>query len=316
VNSSSTEPHADTRRVGDLSPPALSVIVVTISPVGVLRQCLEALVAGTRSFDVEILVVTEQSRVGGSVMGLDAFKDVRWIMVPQGCTVPRMRSVGMERSHGALVALIEDDCVVEPGWCEAILSAQRAGGGVVAGAVEPGGYRRGLDWAVYFCDYVRFMLPFRAAPAAALPGNNVSFPRAALAVLPADAVYHFTEFQAYQHWRRTATPMRVDPAIRVRNAHAWSFADVTRVAYHHGRAFAGLRLARAPRSRRLMMAAATPLLPVLKVARLVRETVSRRRFVGRLVQALPWIVLFTASWSTGEAVGALFGAGNSAAKWR
>ena len=40
--------------------------------------------------------------------------------------------------------------------------------------------KRLIDWAVYICEYGKFMLPFPAGQAADLPGPNVSYKRAIL----------------------------------------------------------------------------------------------------------------------------------------
>jgi hypothetical protein len=57
-------------------------------------------------------------------------------------------------------------------------------------------------------------------------------------------------------------------------------------------------------------------LPVLKVARIMSDAISRRRLLGRLALALPWIGVFVVSWSAGEVAGCLWGPGNSPSRWR
>jgi glycosyltransferase involved in cell wall biosynthesis len=299
-------------------PPVLSIIVVSFNGERLLTRCLESLGIEAGPHDAEILVVADGDHPGGrpSDRLASTFSQVRWIDAPGGCTVPRMRALGIAASRGNIVALLEDDCVVQAGWCKAVLGAHRADGGAVGGPVEPGLYRRALDWAVYFCDYGRFMLPLGDGRAFALPGNNLSFTQAAFARLPAEAAHEFFEVFAHDAWQRECVPTRLEPAALVRNVNAWTLAHVTWIPYHHGRAFAGRRVAGQPLWRRARMGLLAAALPALKVSRVVREVVSRRRLIGPMLYALPWIVVLSTCWSLGESVGYLAGPGASPSKWR
>jgi hypothetical protein len=296
----------------------LSVVVVAFNDPPLLTRCLEALSLETRGHDVETLVVSNRQRAEDhlSEQPGSAFGGVRWIQVAPGTTIPRMRTMGIARSHGDIVALIEDDCVVQSGWRAALLASHRMPAAAVGGAVEPGPYRRALDWAVYFCDYGRFMLPLAAGPAVALPGNNVSYKRDSLRALPATLAEEFQEMFVHREWQRQGVPMRTEPAIVVTNVNSWTLAHLTVIPYHHARAFAGRRFGDQPLWRRGMMSLLALLLPALKILRIVRETVSRRRRFRALVLALPFIGVLETSWSIGESVGYLRGPGDSASRWR
>ncbi len=313
VSDSST----DTGALG-AQPPCLSVTVVSINSEALLTRCLVALTAQAAHDAIEIFVVADWHRPGGapSKRLRSRFPGVQWIEAPEGCTVPRMRSLAMDASRGEVVALLEDDCVVEDGWCRTLLAARGAPEVAIGGAVEPGPYRRALDWAVYFCEYGRFMLPLPSNGDPALPGNNVAYKRSALRQLTEGCEDGFYEVFVHWAWQKAGLLMRAEPALVVRNVNSWSLAHVTHSPYHHGRAFAAQRFADLPAWRRTGLGLLALLLPVLKVGRIVKDTVRRRRLVGRLVQALPLIALFTTSWSVGESVGCMFGPGNSPSKWR
>jgi hypothetical protein len=325
VSGSSTEPGSRADRA------LLSIVVVSFNGERLLARCLEALATEARLHPAETLVVRNRPRAGSLEDRLSsAFPGVRWVDTPPACTIPRMRSLGIAAAEGNIIALVEDDCLVQPGWCQALLTAYHATDGAdgapgscpdshtgaVGGAVEPRPYRRALDWAVYFCDYGRFMLPLDAGPAVALPGNNMSFTKAALARLPAESRDEFLEVSVQRAWQRTRVPVRADPAVLVRNVNEWTLAHVTSLPYHHGRAFAGRRVAGQPLSRRAAMSVLALALPVLKVTRVVGAVVSRRRLIGPLLVGLPWIVVWSTCWSAGECVGYLAGPGESPSKWQ
>lgn len=299
--------------------PGLSVVVASLNDGAVLMRCVKALVAQADAAKVEILVVRDVERSDGfdKAVAESRFPDVRWIEGPPGCTVPRLRSLGIAASRGEVVALLEDDCLVQEGWCEVATSVTTQGQYVaVGGAVEPGPYTRTLDWGVYFCEYARFMLPVPSVRSPPLPGNNMAFKRSALARLPADAREGFQEVFVQAEWRRAGLATSATDALVVQNVNSWQLGQVTSIPFHHGRAFAARRFRGKGTLMRVAIGLRTLGLPALKIFRLFGETISRGRLVGRVVLALPWVVIFTTSWSIGEAMGCVFGEGTSASRWR
>jgi glycosyltransferase involved in cell wall biosynthesis len=309
VNTSST----DATRAAT---PRLSVIVVSFNRQALLRQCLDALVSQATPA-VDIVVVRDRTASDNSrIDALRAsFPTVRWIDADAGCTVPRMRALGIDSTQSDIVGLLEDDCVVEQGWCQAALAAHATSDVAIGGAVEPGPYTRALDWAVYFCEYARFMLPLPNPPVA-LAGNNVTYKRAALNRASIRSRDGFFDVFVHWTWQQERQPMRNEHTIVVRNVNSWSRSHVTSVPYHHGRAFAGRRFERRSASRRIAFALLVPFLPAVKVARVAGEVIRRRRLLGPLIRAFPWLVLFMISWSVGEGVGTLAGPGGSGSRWR
>jgi hypothetical protein len=296
----------------------LSAVVASFSDGAILDRCLEALTARIGSGDAEILVVRDAGRTDGFDRSAAArrFPQVRFIDAPPGTTVPRLRTIGIAASRGEAVALLEDDCVVTSGWSEAAASVLATPHAAIAGAVEPGDYTRQRDWAVYFCEYARFMNPLPASGDAPLPGNNAAYKRSALEQLPADARDGFQEVFVQAHWRAAGLTTGASEALVVHNINSWPARQLTAVPFHHARAYAARRFDGRPLAARLPFALLTIALPLVKAARLAAETSSRGRLLGRLITAMPWVLLFTTSWSLGEAVGSLAGAGRSAAEWR
>lgn len=222
----------------------------------------------------------------------------------------------MSAARGDVVALTEDDCVVDTQWCGAVIRAHREPWVAVGGAVEPGEYTRARDWAVYFFEYGRFMLPFDQHESSVLPGNNVSYKRRALGETDLVQTEGFYDVSVHEAWRRQGLPMLITPALRVTNQNAWPRSYVTINPFHHGRGFAARRVAGQSWQRRVLLALLAPLLPILQVYRVIRLTAARGRLIAQLVRAIPWFVVFGTSWAAGELVGYLFGLGESAQHWR
>ena len=299
----------------DRGAPKLSVVVMALNTGATLARCLGALTKHAQREDVEILVVghdRERPENGSSALQ-ERFPEVVWLATPAHYTVPQRRSAGIARSHGPIVALLEDDCVVNDRWCASIIAAHRASPIAIGGPIEPGNYRTGLDWAVFFCEYSRFMPPFAGA-VPALPGNNVAYKRSALAGVMGDQGFY--EVFVHRLWQQRGHTLVADPSLVVYNTNARSCANTLRSAYHHGRAFASMRVEDGHPLRRSTYVAGALFLPPLQVARVVRNVLSRRRHVRALFRALPWVALFAASWSWGEFLGYLRGPGGSVNQWR
>jgi hypothetical protein len=267
---------------------------------------------------VDVAVVGDWNSDRGALVSLrEAFPEARWIAAPASATVPAKRWLGIASTSEDVVALLEDDCVVRPGWCRALRAAHGSQDVAIGGAIEPSSYERRLDWAVYFCEYSRFMMPF-AGRVTSLPGNNVSYKREALtrfgeAEWPAEGFY---EGDFHRRLRAEGLSLLADPALAVENVNSWRAAQVLGVPFHHGRAFAGRRLRGRAFWQRPCFAGFTIVLPALQVFRAIREVASRRRLVSKLISAMPWVLLFCISWSAGELVGYLSGEGKSPARWR
>ena len=293
--------------------PTLSVVVVSFNGAEILRACLEALAPEGAAEGAEVLAVCNwQDASGRSALERD-FPDTRWVDAQDGTTVPRLRRAGMAACGGEIVAILEDDCVIAPGWCRAILVAHRTRDVAIGGAVEPGPYRRGIDWAVFLCEYGRFMQPLPERPTTDLAGNNVSYKRAVLDELPGSDGFY--DVFVHQRWAKEGRPLRADATLVVRQTNFRTWHHVTGMPFHHGRGFAGSRFPGASWPVRAGASILALFLPLLSTARIMRLALERRRF-GRATQSFPWIVLFTASWSLGESAGYLLGPGDSLSRWR
>jgi hypothetical protein len=218
------------------------------------------------------------------------------------------------QSQGEIVALLEDDCIVSEDWCRGVIEAHQDDSSVaIGGPVEPDSYQKALDWAVYFCEYGRFMRPF-SGTVSALSGNNVTYKRGALTDVKDGSGFY--EVMLHWQWQQHGEALSAYDGLEIHNVNRWSLVNVTTSPYHHGRAFAGMRIRGQPWYRRLFFVGMSITLPLVQMMRQVRVVTSRKRYAWEFVRALPWIVVFLIGWSLGEFVGYLRGPGQSASYWR
>ncbi len=238
-----------------------------------------------------------------SVSDLAPFPGEARLLAAPGTDVAVLRALGARAVRGELVAFTEDLCQHPESWCAELLRAYMAGRRVFGGAIENGPFRAPSAWAAYFVEFGAFMPPLPAGPAHLLPGMNVAFERSLLADLTEPGL---CEPFVNGRLRKRGLLLIHEPALVVRLAKRFGVQDFARHCFRGGRTFARQRLEGARGEQRAAYALmAATLLPLFVTARAGGRVLSRRRARLRFVLALPWILLYAASWGLGEAAGAL-----------
>ncbi len=295
----------------------LSVIVISINSLAVLKRCISALKKQAVQEELEIIVVRNQDKINDDFMSLKGgFDSIKWVTAASSSTVPQMRCMGMSEAHGEVVALLEDDCIVDDNWKSAVMTAHQQDCIAIGGAVEPGNYSRGLDWAVYFCEYVRFMLPLPQGDVDALAGNNVSYKRTPLL----DIIGNLVDsgfYDVFIHWqlKQAGQSLKSEPSVIVYNENSWSWTHLLGVPFNHGRGFAAMRVENKQYWQHIPYLGIALFFPLIQISRIFAHLVNRRRYILKFIQFLPWIAMFSISWSAGEFVGYVSGPGQSLKKW-
>jgi hypothetical protein len=295
--------------------------VVTIVDGGdALEECLAALTTQDSPPPLEIIVPYDDSVA--EVAALAArFSDVRFL--PMGA-VPterpvqtpggqhelydRRRAVGLSAAGGGIVCILEDRGIPERDWARKVADLhERLPYAVIGGAVECG-VDASLNWAVYFCDYGRYQLPFEAGPRPYVTDVNISYKRTAVeSTRPLwEERYHETTV----HWQlaRDGETLFLTPDLVVwQRRRGLRVGKILRERVEWGRLFAYTRVKEASSARRIAFAVTSPLLPLVLFVRHTHMQMDKRVRFGRFVRASPLVALFLAAWSWGELVGYVTG---------
>jgi len=112
----------------------LSVVVAASNDLSALEKTLSSLRGQAETIDTEVIAVCNFD-----VKEKDEFEKqypfVKCVSLPEGTTVPELRTAGIYLSRGEIVALVEDYCVLDERWCAAIQKAHNSTHEVVGGAV-------------------------------------------------------------------------------------------------------------------------------------------------------------------------------------
>ncbi len=291
----------------------VSVVVIGYAPAALLSRCLAELREQQKGRgDTELLVVAHPEHQGTSFAPVRAqFPDITWVDAPVEHNVARLRGLGIARAMAPVIALLEGDCIPAAGWLDRLVTVEPVGG--VGGAIDPGNFRSGVDWAAYFCEFAPFMSPLPRVPKQ-LPGTNVVYRRAALP--PASLLEAEGLFETFLNADLGADALATDSGLVVHHERTWQLGLALATRFHHGRVFAALRVRGWPLSKRAPYLGLAVALPIVLIARVFGEVWRRRRLRGRAILTMPWIVALSASWALGEFAGYAAGAGSSLDKWR
>ena len=244
------------------------------------------------------------------------FPGLRRVIKPGGSPL-RLRFLAVQAARGEIVAITEDHCRPEPGWCAAAIAAHRAHpeAAAIGGSVENGATGRLIDWASFFIAHGPFLPPVgsREATSIALQAN-VTYKRSALAGLPPPPEGEMMELHVNSALRARGAVLRVDDSLRVVHDQSLGVRGTAAGHFHNGRSIAGLRIAYVSPWERFWRGAGSPALPLVLTVRSSRAVLALRRHRRTLARALPAMLLLASCHAAGELVGSLAGPGDSPAR--
>lgn len=285
-----------------------------------VRRCLRALVEQRLAPPLEIVVPYDESvkSIGelaaefGAVrfLAMGLVETARPVATPAGQheLYDRRRAVGLAATNGELVAILEDRGIPEPDWSAKVdrLHSQLPHA-VIGGAVECG-VDAPLNWAVYFCDYGRYQLPFPAGPREYVTDVNICYD--ARVLRETEALWRDRYHETTVHWeliRRGETLFLTPDFVVWQHRKRLRLGEVLRERFEWGRLFAYTRVRESPPVRRLAYAVLSPLLPLILLLRHTRIQAQKRVRFWTYLRVLPLVALLLAAWSAGELAGYVTG---------
>ena len=292
--------------------PRISVVIASVNGLGVILECLENLEALPERNEMEILVLDRRTDDTARTIAV-RFPQVTLHAGLTGKSIPELRWIGMRAARGEMIAVIEDHCMVAPGWAAEILRHVGTGFGVVGGPVENGSTERILDWAYFLAEYGPCMPPLEQGETDWVPGNNAAYRRSELP-LHEPVWANFWESFLQKELQRRGVRIFLNPAMLVYHKKSFQLGEMLEQRFCYSRSFAAMRAAQMPAGRRLLYAATSVLLPGVLLLRIFRCVLRKRRNLREFLLGLPVIVLFVLCWAAGEMTGCVAGPGDSLAR--
>ncbi len=296
--------------------PQLSVVVVTPDRFETVRKTVKHLRAQkVRSAIEVVLVAPSASDLALDAEELHGFHSHRIVEVGPIDSTARARAEGVRRASGWVVALAEDHSFPAPRWAEKLIEAHRAGWTAVGPVISNANPRSAVSWANLLIEYAPWLEGAVGGEAEHLPGHNGSYKREALLGY-GDRLEEMLDAESILHWDLRARGHRLYLEPRARTFHqnfSVPFASVP-LRFNGGRLFAAARARGWPAWRRALYTFASPLIPVVRAARITREVTKRKPLRRILPRVLPALFAGLAFDGLGEMVGYATGAGRSMAR--
>jgi glycosyltransferase involved in cell wall biosynthesis len=290
----------------------LSVVIASVNGMPYLGRCLDALAERAPGAEVVVADWTDEAT---RAEVRERWPSVKLLSFDEPKTIPELRATGVFAATAPVVALIEDHCLVAPGWADRLEAAHAGGHEVAGGPIRNVATGRIRDWAAFFCEYSAVMEPMPRGPVAGLPGMNVSYGPKALAEI--DDLLREGRWETWLHPRlqQRGFELWCEPDAVVEHDKDFDLGEFLSQRYHYSRSYAGMRNPDLG-ARRGLYAVGTPLLIPLLYARMAGNVFARRRSRRQFLLATPLVLLYITVWAFGEAVGYTFGGGRSLLKVR
>ncbi len=292
--------------------PVLSVIVLTPDVYDTVRQTIRHLAAQSLHAQMEVVIVGPPSvMLPSDDVALGAFQAVQRVSVAELRKGSAGYAAGVRRAAAPIVAFAEDHAYPARGWAEAIVRAHGDGWAAVGPVMANANPNGAIAWADFLLGYGPWLDPSPGGPVEYLPGHNSSYKRDVLLGYEPN-LETWLDAESTIHWdlRARGQGLYLEPAARTHHfnyslASAWLPAT-----YFASRTFAGRRIRGWSAARRLAFALGSPLIPLVRLGRCVRDF---RRSTPRpsVARVLPALATALAVSAVGEAVGYLFGPGDA-----
>jgi hypothetical protein len=299
--------------VDDPIGPAISVVIVTPDRFDSIRTTVRHLRAQSARDRLELVVVAPSAEhVADAEPELRDFPYCRVVEVGPITSTAHARAAGIRAASAPLVALAEDHSFPAPGWAAALIEAHRQPWAAVGPQIGNANPEKLMGWANLLLEYGPWLAPAEAGPVEHLPGHNGSYKRAVLLEYGADLA-PMLEAETTLHWDLRARGHRLylEPAARVDHLNFSRPSTCLTLRFNGGRLFAACRSRRWSPARRLLYAAATPLIPLVRLRRVLRTLCRPGRPRWLLPRVLPALISALLVDALGELVGYTTGPGRS-----
>jgi hypothetical protein len=274
--------------ISESTEPRMSVVLVTPDHFQTIRTTIEHLRRQTVAELLELVIVApsrERLELDGDATA--AFARTTVVELGRIPSIGRANAAGVRRATAPIVALAEDHCFPDPDWAERLIDAHDGPWAAVGPAVRNANPGTTVSWADLFIGYGPWLLPREAGEAEFLPGHNSSYKRDVLLGY-GDKLDAMLEAETLLHWDLRSKGYRLFHATAARVAHTnfalWS--SWLPLQFSNGRMFAGARARHMPAWKRLVYVCGSPLIPAVRLARIIRSVLERRS--GELFCRLLW----------------------------
>jgi len=295
--------------------PSLSVVLPTIDNYQRIRKTLEHYRAQTARSEIEILIAAsseEALQLDPAVA--EGFFDLRVIEVGEIQSLAAAKALAVAEARADWVVFGEDHSWPEPGWAEAIIAAHREGHAVVGPIIRNANPGSTLSWTNYLACFSRWSHAGLAGPVPQTPWHNSSYRREHLMERQANlprllAVEGILQDELLQQ----GNSLYLLPEISTNHINISRFSAWILQAFWGGKLYGGSRVEGEEWGalQRLIYVCGGPLIPVVRLKRLLPEIRPLTQQHSLMPKILPALVLNLLFHALGEVTGYVLSKGDA-----
>ena len=294
--------------------PSLSAIIISPDGLTTVRRLVDHLAKQSARQEMELVFVFPESAsklLDEPTVG--KFAAVQVITVENMVSTSVARAAGIRAAIAPIVVMTEDHSFPESEWAEALIKAHNADWAVIGPSVKNGNPYSLLSWANFAIEYNDWLHPVPAGEIMHLPGHNSAYKRDILMQVYDDDLENWFDSESVLHWDMRARGYRLAADPEVVTFH-WNFSKLwptMKLRWHAGRQFAGCCKLRWAKSRSLLYFFGSPLIPLVRLYRIVKQLRHPERPAHLLPRLIPVCLFLLGVEAAGGAVGFLLGQGSS-----
>jgi len=292
----------------------MSAIVITPDRYQTVDRLIRHLHAQTVRHELELVfVLPSELPFASDDPRLRDFAAVRIVRTGSMDSTARARALGISAATAPVIVLTEDHSLPDPDWAEALMRAHRDRWAVVGPAVKNGNPLSLLSWANFLIEYSEWLDPAPSGEVSHVPGHNSAYKKDVLLIYGED-LDRWLETESLLHWdlRSRGYRLYLESSARTQHLNFSRFFSSVALRFNAGRLFAGMRGAHWNVVRRLGYAAGSPLIPLVRLYRILRELRLPGRPTHLILPLLPLFLILLGIDAFGEMVGYLAGPGAAA----
>ncbi len=295
--------------------PSLSVVLPTIDNYQRIRKTLEHYQAQTACLELEVLIVApsdEDLQLDPAVA--EGFFDLRVIEVGEIQSLAAAKALAVAEARAEWVVFGEDHSWPEPGWAEAIIAAHREGHAVVGPIIRNANPGSTLSWTNYLACFSRWSHAGLAGPVPQTPWHNSSYRREHLMERQANLPRLLAvEGILQDELRQQGNSLYLLPGISTNHINISRFSAWILQAFWGGKLYGGSRVEGEEWGalQRLIYVCGGPLIPVVRLKRLLPEIRPLTQQHSLMPKILPALILNLLFHALGEVTGYVLGKGDA-----
>lgn len=292
----------------------LSVFTIGLESAADCREAIESLAKQDLAHELELLIVSKSAE-GVDEGVLQRFWAVRHVPLPESRECGAAMAAAVRAAQCPYVTYAEEHATFEPGWADALIRAHEAGHDVVGFAMLNNNPEKMVSWAHLYGQFGPVVAPAESGPVQLLGGHHASYRTAMLLSYgPLLQAMMEDESALFLDWKSKGGVLWLAGDAESGHINVADFWAYCKLDFNGQR---GLGSARARAGnfsllKRIVFACACPLVPLVRMKRIVSHIFR----TGRQGQLLPWVLLpmipALSAGALGEAIGYLWGLGDSA----